>query len=320
MAMNQVQFQHGLSMTQFIEQYGTEAKCYRALYRSRWPLGFRCPRCNKRARSRLRRAERVYYQCRACRHQTTLTRGTVFEGSRLPLTTWFLAMHLLTASKTNLSALALKRHLGVCYDTAWKLKHKIMQAMTEREASRQLTGFVQIDDAYLGGERNGGKSGRGSENKQAFVVAVSTDETLEHPTFAIIEPVRSFDNVSLEDWGTRRLAPDAEVFSDGLGCFRRFVALDHAHTVLETEGGRAATEVKGARWVNVLMGNVKRAISGCYHSVRQAKYARRYLAEAAYRFNRRFRLAEMLPRLARAMILCKPWPEPKLRAVDNFLG
>ncbi len=320
MAMNQVQFQRGLSMAQFIQQYGTEAKCYRALYRSRWPHGFRCPKCSKRPRSRFHRAGRVYYQCRACRHQTTLISGTMFEGSRLPLTTWFLAMHLLTACKTNLSALELKRHLGVCYDTAWKLKHKIMQAMTEREAPRQLKGFVQIDDAYLGGELNGGKPGRGSENKQAFVVAVSTDETLEHPTFAVIEPVRSFDNVSLKDWGTRRLAPDAEVFSDGLGCFRRFVELDHAHTVLETEGGRAATEVKGARWVNVVMGNVKRAISGCYHAVRQAKYARRYLAEAAYRFNRRFRLAEMLPRLVRAMVLCKPWPEPRLRAVDNFHG
>ena len=320
MAMNYVQFQPGLSMTQFIQQYGTEAKCYRALYRLRWPHGFRCPRCGKRPRSRFHRAGRVYYQCRACRHQTTLTSGTVFEGSRLPLTTWFLAMHLLTASKTNLSALALKCHLGVCYDTAWKLKHKIMQVMTEREAPRQLRGFVQIDDAYLGGELNGGKPGRGSENKQAFVVAVSTDETLEHPTFAVIEPVRSFDNASLKDWSTRRLAPGAEVFSDGLGCFRRVVEGDHAHTVLETEGGRAATEVKGARWVNVVLGNVKRAISGCYHAVRQAKYARRYLAEAAYRFNRRFRLAEMLPRLAHAMVLCKPWPESELRAVGNFPG
>lgn len=242
----------------------------------------------------------------------------MFEGSKLPLTTWFLAMHLLTGSKTNMAALELKRHLGVCYDTAWKLKHKIMQVMTEREEPRQLTGFVQIDDAYLGGERNGGKPGRGSENKQPFVVAVATDEALEHPTFAVIEPVRSFDNASLTDWGRRRLAPEAEVFSDGLGCFRRVVELDHAHTVLETEGGRAATEVKGARWVNVVLGNVKRAISGCYHAMRQAKYARRYLAEAAYRFNRRFRLAELLPRLARAMTLCKPWPEPKLRAVDNF--
>jgi len=244
----------------------------------------------------------------------------VFEGSKLPLTAWFLAMHLLTGSKTNMSALELKRHLGVCHDSAGKLKHKIMQVMTEREEPRQLTGFVQIDDAYLGGERNGGKPGRGSENKQSFVVAVATDETWEHPTFAVIEPERSFNNASLTDWGKRRLAPDAEVFSDGLGCFRRVVELNHAHTVRETAGGRAATEVKGARWVNVVLGNVKRAISGCYHAMRQAKYARRYLAEAAYRFNRRFRLAELLPRLARAMVLCKPWPEPNLRAVDNFHG
>ncbi|MHB8742804.1 MAG: IS1595 family transposase [Sulfuricaulis sp.] len=320
MAMNPVQFQTGLSMAQFIQQYGTEAKCYRALYRTRWPQGFRCPKCGTRPRSRFRRAGRVYYQCRGCRHQTTLTSGTVFEGSKLPLTTWFLAMHLLTGSKTNMSALELKRHLGVCYDTAWKLKHKVMQVMTEREEPRQLAGFVQVDDAYLGGERNGGKPGRGSENKQPFLIAVATDEMLECPTFAVIEPVRTFDNTTMADWCERRLAPDAEVFTDGLWAFRRFADAGHAHTVLETQGGRAATEVRGARWVNVVLGNVKRAISGSYHAIRQAKYARRYLAEAAYRFNRRFRLRELLPRLARAMVLCKPWPEPKLRTVDNFHG
>ena len=161
MAMNGVQFQPGLSMPQFLSQYGSEAKCYRALHKARWPQGFRCPCCGGRPRSRFRREGRVYYQCRACRHQTTLISGTLFEASKVPLTTWFLAMHLVTASKTNLSALALKRHLGVCYRTAWKMKHKIMQAMTEREEGRQLGGFVQIDDAYLGGERNGGKPGRG---------------------------------------------------------------------------------------------------------------------------------------------------------------
>ena len=229
-------------------------------------------------------------------------------------------MHLLTSSKTNLSALELMRHLGVCYRTAWKLKHKITQAMTAREEGRQLDGFVQIDDAYLGGERNGGKSGRGSENKQPFVIAVSTDENLEHPTFAIIEPVRSFSNAAMLDWGRRRLAPDAEAFSDGLACFRRFADLDHAHTVLDTAGGRAATEAKGARWANIVLSNVKRAISGCYHAIRQGKYARRYLAEAAYSFNRRFHLPSMLPRLARAMMLCKPCAERPLRAASNFVG
>ena len=320
MAMNRVQFQQGLSMAEFFERYGTEAKCYRSLNNARRPQGYRCPCCNGRARSRFRREGRIYYQCRACRHQTTLTSGTLFEASKLPLTTWFLAMHLLTGSKTNLSALALKRHLGVCYRSAWRMKQKIMEAMTQREEGRQLAGFVQVDDAYLGGECNGGKRGRGSENKQAFVIAVSTDETLERPTFAVIEPVRSFSNEAMLDWAQRRLAPDAEVFSDGLACFGRFADLGHAHTVLETGGGRAATQAKGARWANVVLGNVKHAISGCYHAVRQAKYARRYLAEAAWRFNRRFHLPSMLPRLVHAMLLCMPCPEPRLRDETNFIG
>lgn len=188
---------------------------------------------------------------------------------------------------------------------------------TEFTGRRQ---FVQIDDAYLGGERNGGKPGRGSENKQPFVIAVETDENLEHPRFAVVEPVRAFDNASLKDWVARRLAPEAEAYTDGLACFRRVADAGHAHTVLETDGRRAATEARGARWANVVLANIKRAISGTYHAIRQAKYARRYLAEAAYRFNRRFRLAEMLPRLAVAMMRCKPWAEPRLRLACNFHG
>jgi hypothetical protein len=320
MAINPVQFQKGLSMVEFAAQYGTEAKCYRALYRARWPNGFRCPSCQNRSRSRFRRGRQIYYQCCACRHQTTLVSGTLFEATKLPLTTWFVAIYLLTSTKTNMAALELKRHLGVRYRTAWRLKHKVMQAMMEREETRQLAGFVQVDDAYLGGERNGGKAGRGSENKQPFVIAVSTDEELERPTFAVIEPVKSFDNKSMIDWGERRLAKPAEIYSDGLFCFRRFADADHPHTVLETAGRRVATEVKGARWVNVLLGNLKRAISGRYHAIKQAKYARRYLAEAAYRFNRRFRLADMLPRLLRAMAVCAPCAEPALRSTSNYLG
>lgn len=320
MSINALQFQPGLSMTEFMQQYGTEAKCYRALYRARWPEGFRCPACGERRRSRFRRGRQVYYQCRACRHQTTLLAGTLFAATKLPLRTWMLALHLLTATKTNLSALELMRHLGVNYKAAWRIKHKVMQAMVEREDARQLKGFVQIDDAYLGGERNGGKPGRGSENKQPFLIAVETDETLEHPTFAVIEPVRAFDDASLRDWIGRRLAPETEAYTDGLACFRRLEEAGHAHTVLETGGGRAATEARGARWVNVLLGNLKRAISGRYHAIRQGKYARRYLAEAAYRFNRRFRLRDLLSRLMVVVLRCKPCAEPRLRLATNFHG
>lgn len=320
MSINPIQFQPGLSMTEFIQRYGTEAKCYRALYQWRWPKGFRCPACGKRGRSRFRRGTTVYYQCRACRHQCTLISGTLFEGTKLPLRLWIQALYLLTATKTNLAALELMRHLGVNYKTAWRLKHKIMQAMATREEPRKLKGYVQIDDAYLGGERNGGKPGRGSENKQAFLIAVSTDANREHPHMAVIEPVRAFDNASMKDWITRRLEPECEVYTDGLACFRRLEEAGHAHTTLVTGGGRAATEVAGARWVNVVLANAKRAISGVYHAVRQSKYARRYLAEAAYRFNRRFHLRELLPRLATALMRCKPCPEPVLRAASNFHG
>jgi len=321
MAMNQVQFQPGLSMPEFVARYGTEAKCRRALYRSRWPRGFRCPACDSRGHSRFQRDGQRYYQCRACRHQTTLISGTLFEASKLPLATWFLALHLLTSTKTNLAALELKRHLGVCYRTAWRIKHKVMQAMMAREESRQLKGFVQIDDAYLGGEFNGRVSGRGSPNKQAFVIAVETNADLERPGCAVIEPVRKFNDETMLDWSRRRLGPEAEAFTDGMWAFRRFADTGHAHTVLVHEGNRrAVTEQLGARWVNVVLANVKRSISGTYHAVRQHKYARRYLAEAAYRFNRRFALRELLPRLLRALVLYAPCAEPSLRRASNYLS
>ena len=81
------------------------------------------------------------------------------DNSKLPLTTWMLAMYLLGQSKTNMSALELMRHLGISYPAAWRLKHKLMQAMSEREADRQLGGIVQLDDAYLGGSAMAARPG-----------------------------------------------------------------------------------------------------------------------------------------------------------------
>lgn len=96
---------------------------------------------------------------------------------------------------------------------------------------------MQIDDAYLGGKRNGGKPGRGSENKQPFLIAVETNHDLEHPRFAVIEPVQAFSNEALSEWITRWLAPGAEVYTDGLACFRRLEEAGHAHTIMVTGGG-----------------------------------------------------------------------------------
>jgi hypothetical protein len=234
------------------------------------------------------------------------------DNTKLPLTTWFLALYLLTQSKTNLAALELRRHLGVCYRTAWRLKHKLMQAMTSREAGRQLGGLVQIDDAYLGGERNGGKPGRGSENKHPFVIAVEVSDE-GHPRQAVITPVPGFTLAALSAWVAQHLRPDTDVYSDGLGAFRAVVDAGHAHTVIESSGGRAATQSEGARWVNVLLSNLKRALDGTYHAFRFFKYADRYLGEAPWRFNRRFHLDVLVPRLLVASARCAPWTETRLR-------
>ena len=158
MAQNRVQYQKGLSMPEFFERFGSVQQCEERVRAWCWPNGFVCPRCEQTWHSEFRRHDRLYFQCSSCRYQCSLVSGTIFESSKLPLPRWFLAMHLMTQAKNNVSALELKRHLGVSYPTAWLLKHKIMQVMVLREAQRQLTGRIEIDDAYLGGEVHSGKA------------------------------------------------------------------------------------------------------------------------------------------------------------------
>ena len=159
MARNKVQFQKGLSEAQFAVLYGTEDQCREAVMRWRWPSGFVCPVCAGEHHSLVK--TRALYQCTACRRQTSVIAGTIFAATKVPLCTWFRAMYHLTQSKGGISSIELGRRLGVTQTTAWKIKHKLMQAMMERDATKRLTGRIEIDDAYLGGERNGGKRGRG---------------------------------------------------------------------------------------------------------------------------------------------------------------
>jgi hypothetical protein len=106
MAMNRIQFQSGMSLFEHFQHFGTETQCAAALERTRWPNGFRCPRCGGAAHCVLRGCSRKTFQCNACHHQTSLIAGTLFEGTKLGLTVWFLAIHLIGEAKTGLSALA----------------------------------------------------------------------------------------------------------------------------------------------------------------------------------------------------------------------
>jgi ribosomal protein L37AE/L43A len=301
-------------MAQFMERYGSEERCEAELAAQRWPAGFRCPGCGGDSSSTFVREGRRYWQCTACRQQSSLTSGTIFAASKLPLRCWFLAMHLLTQAKNNVSALELKRHLGVCYKTAWLMKHKLMEVMQLREASRELNGRVEIDDAFLGGERSGGKRGRGSENKVPIVVAVQT--TAEgKPVFACFRrQPHSSEEVAI--FAAQHLAPSAQVVSDGLSCFRATQIVGAEHEPIVTGGGRASAELPQFKAVNTVLSNLKTAISGTYHAFDFDKYAHRYLAEVQYRFNRRFNLSIILKRLLRDAALTPPAPCHRIRRAE----
>ncbi len=314
MKMNRVQFQPGLSMPEFFERYGTEVKCQAALQAARWPKGFICPNCGGAARTSFVRGGLPYWQCAACAHQCSLISGTVFESSKLKLSRWFLAMQLLTQSKNNVSALELMRQLGVSYRTAWLVKHKIMEAMRVREDRRELSGRVEIDDAYLGGELSGGTAGRGSENKVPFVAAVQTTPS-GHPVVACLrQQPHTTEEVSV--FAAQHIAPSATVVSDGLWCFLGTQIVGAAHERVVTGGGKACVKLPQFKAINTLLGNLKTAIGGTYHAFDFAKYAHRYLAEFQYRFNRRFNMRIILSRLLTALVVAPPSSERALRTAE----
>jgi len=314
MKMNRVQFQAGLSMPEFYERYGTEARCRAAVEAARWPNGFVCPACGGAARTSFERGGLRYWQCGACARQCSLISGTIFEASKLPLTRWFLAMQLLTQAKNNVSALELMRQIGVSYRSAWLVKHKIMEAMRLREDRRELDGRVEMDDAYLGGERSGGKAGRGSENKVPIVAAVQTTPSGLPVVACLRQQPHTEEEVAV--FAATHLATSATVVSDGLWCFRATTLIGAGHERIVTGGGKASVKLPQFRAVNTLLGNLKTAITGTYHAFGFAKYAHRYLAEFQYRFNRRFNMKTLLPRLLAALVGAPPSSERLLRAAE----
>lgn len=294
MPTNRIQFQPGMSIHEFMDRYGSEAQCAQALAHLRWPDGFRCPRCGGADYCRVKQGVRVLMQCSACRHQASLTAGTMMDSTKLPLRKWFMAMYLISQAKTGLSALALMRQLGVSYRTAWLVNQKIMLTMARCDAAQPLEGDVQVDDAYLGGERPG-VGGRGSPNKVPFVAAVSLNER-GHPMRVKMSPLPGFTLHAVANWARKNLVPGSNVLSDGLSCFAGVIDADCAHSYIVV-GQRKPRELPAFKWVNTVLGNLKTAISGAHKAFKFGKYATQYLGAFSYRFNHRFDLRSLLLQL-----------------------
>jgi transposase-like protein len=312
MARNTVQFQKGLSEPEFERLYGTEEQCRAVVVASRWPKGFHCPGCGSQRHSLV--TTRDLFQCSDCRLQTSPIAGTIFAATKLPLRTWFRALYHMTQSKKGISSIELGRRLGVTQTTAWKIKHELKQVMLERDAAKQLTGRVEIDDAYLGGERAGGKRGRGAPGKTPFVATVETTPDGK-PVRLKLRRVTSFCTHSIAAFAKASLAPDCTVVSDGLRCFGGVTQAGCSHEVITTGSGPAAAGTPAFKWVNTALGNIKAAITGTYRAI-NSKHVPRYLAEFEYRFNRRYDLAALIPRLAWASVRTPPMPYRLLKLAE----
>ena len=149
---NTTQFQKGQRPPEFLESYGNNQHCEDALFQAHGPNGFQCRTCGDHKSCCLR--TRQAWQCMRCKRRASLTADTLFDNTELPLRTWFLTMYWVPQSKDGMPSVDLKRQLGVSDNTAWVVKHKLMQAMWERDDSQPLHGTVGMDGAYLGvGER-----------------------------------------------------------------------------------------------------------------------------------------------------------------------
>jgi len=315
MARNKVQFQKGMSEAQFDDLYGTAPLCHAALVRWRWPKGFECPDCQGREHCIVKRGARSLYQCNACRKQTSVKAGTIFEASKLPLRLWFKAMYLMTQSKKGISSIELGRRLGVTQTTAWTLKHKLAQVMIERNAAKRLEGEVQMDDAYIGGLHQG-TFGRGAAGKTPFVAAVSVTGDGK-PDQIMLRRVAGFSKIAIAKLAGTAFAPGVHAVSDALRCFPAVTAAGCTHTAIKTGSGAKAAKNPRFKWVNTVLGNIKAAMVGTYRAVR-AKHVPRYLAEFEYRFNRRYRLETMIGRLAYVSLRTPPMPYRLLKLADVY--
>ena len=239
------------------------------------------------------------------RHRSTA--GTIFHATKLPLTLWFAAVHLIVTAKNGISSVELGRRLGVKQPTAWTMKHKIMAVMARREADTPLSGRVEMDDAYLGGVRAGGKRGRGAPGKTPFVAAVSTSPE-GRPRKVKLVPVKGFRKREIARGAKLLAGPRKRRFvTDGLRCWSALDGVVGSHRAIRTGSGRQAARMAPFKWVNTTLGNIKSAITGTYRKL-GPDHAQRYLASFAWRYNRRYQLNTMIPRFVHSAARTQPIP------------
>ena len=304
------------TIQEFDEWFPNEDACAAYLLRLRWPDGFVCPVCGGTKGWLTARHE---IRCAGCQRQTSVTAGTIFEGTRKPLRVWFQAAWHVTNQKFGGSALGLQRVLGLgSYQTAWSWLHKLRRAMV-RPGRELLSGRVEVDETYVGGEEEG-VSGRYTEKKAIVVAAVEVHEPKGFGRIRLHQ-VPDVSGDSLVDFVRQVVLPGSTVLTDG---WRGYDALpSHGYTrekiVLSESGDPAHVALPGVHRVASLL---KRWLLGTHQGSVSKKHLDYYLDEFTFRFNRRSSKARglLFYRLLQHAVQIGPAPYRQLTAGKQERG
>ena len=281
-------------------RFSSEEACIEYLAALRWPAGWACPRCAGVDAWSIRRAR---WLCDHCRYEMSVTAGTIFQDTHLPLTLWFRAMWQITSQKNGISALGLQRVLGLgSYKTAWAMLHKLRRAMV-RPGRDPLAGVVEVDEAYWGGEETGA-TGRQTELKTRIIVAAEEDGNgIGRIRLRTIPDV---SKASLHGFIRQAIAPGSTVRTDGWPAYRGLAGYVHDRQVQSHQAEEEHLLPRAHRVISLL----KRWLLGTHQGAVSPEHLDDYLDEFTFRFNRRtskFR-GKLFYRLAQQAVQTDPVP------------
>lgn len=259
-------------------EFATEEACARYVFQLRWPDGFVCPRCGN---TKVWTTKRGLSICAACEYQLSVKAGTIFEGSRSPLTTWFRAIWWVTSQKNGASAKGLQRILGLgSYETAWTWLHKLRRAMVRLGRDR-LAGVVEVDEIYIGGEKPG-KRRCGAQGKSLVLIAVQMDG--KRIGRIRLRRIRDASGASLNPAVQEVVEPGSVVRTDGWGGYNNLQHLGYLHEVVRKDADVGDNLLSCCNRVASLL---KRWLLGTHQGAVSHEHLDYYLDEYTFRFNRR---------------------------------
>jgi transposase-like protein len=290
--------------------YDSDAKCRQYLEELAWPDGVKCPRCQSDNVSRIEK--RNQYDCDSCRYQFSVTAGSIFHDSHLPMWKWFAVVCLMCESKKGMSAMQIKRTLGIAYKTAWYACHRVRAAIRSIEGADDVrfVGEVEVDETLIGGkERNNHASqrkhlGTGGVGKVAVIGAIERGGRVR------ARVIPTTDTETLDSFVREAVSQNVRLIAtdEHSGC--RLLGKDYNHGVVTHSKGEYVVGAIHTNTIESFWSLLKRGIVGSYHKVSKEHLAA-YVAEFEFRFNNR-KNPHLFRDILKRLLSTEPLPFEKL--------